>query len=161
MIEITINNNLDIKNSYIEKIKSIAYILDKFIKEYENLNFKVNIVITNNNGIKDINSKFRNINETTDVLSFPMLENYNGKLSYEQYEIEPEKNELFLGDIIISYERAIEQASEYNHSYEREVAFLLTHGMLHLLGYDHDTISRERKMREKQEILLELEGYSR
>jgi len=161
MIEITINNNLNIENDYINKIKNIVYILDKFVKEYKKLNFKVNIVITDNIGIKNINSKYRKINEATDVLSFPMLENYDGILKYEIYEIEPEKNELFLGDIIISYERAIEQAKEYNHSYEREVAFLLTHGMLHLLGYDHDSDKREKIMREKQEILLNIEGYNR
>ncbi|EQI55915.1 putative rRNA maturation factor YbeY [Clostridioides difficile Y266] len=81
----------------------------------------------------------------TDVLSFPLLSD-----DFEDVELEEES----LGDIVVSLERALEQSIEYNHSFEREVCFLICHSMFHLLGYDHDTDENTKEMREKEEHIL-------
>ena len=99
--------------------------LEKLTGEYE-----VNITFVDNEKIKELNSKYRNIDNATDVLSFPMGENGD-------YPINPETNFKILGDIVISVERAVAQSEEYDHSLRRELGFLTTHSMLHLLGYDH------------------------
>ena len=92
----------------------------------------------------------------TDVLSFPQL-------TFEEGEImdRNEKGEVVLGDIIISLERAREQAEEYGHSLKREIAFLTAHSMLHLLGYDHMEPEEEKEMFAKQKEILELAGIPR
>ena len=106
------------------------------------------------------NKEFREIDRPTDVLSFPMLE-YDVPGDFSQIEnqtedcFNPDTGEILLGDIIISLERAKEQAEEYGHSYRREVAFLLTHSLFHLLGYDHENGGLEAmRMREKEEAVL-------
>ena len=95
---------------------------------------EVSLTFTDNAGIRELNSKFRQIDRETDVLSFPLFD-------YEGEADEPVLDEIRnnLGDIVISLEKAQAQAEEYGHSYEREVAFLCVHSMLHLLGYDHET----------------------
>jgi probable rRNA maturation factor len=135
------------------KIKNMSKILTDFVKEQEGINFSLNIIITDNEGIRKYNKTYRDIDRATDVLSFPMLENNDGELIYEPYEIED--GCLLLGDLIISYEKCLEQAASYEHSFDRETAFLLSHGMLHLLGYDHDTKEREALMRDVQEKILQ------
>lgn len=120
--------------------------------EYENFtkNVEISLSIVYNNEIKDLNLKFRNINKETDVLSFPLIENIS--------QIKKSINQnVHLGDIIISIEKAINQASDFNHSLERELTFLIVHSMLHLLGYDHMNEKDEKIMFAKQnEILSEL-----
>lgn len=108
---------------------------------------ELSLMIVSNDEIKTLNNEYRNINEITDVLSFPM---------YDRDElISHDPNiPLSLGDIVISYDRAEEQANEYNHSFERELAFLAVHGFLHLLGYTHDDEEEEKIMFTKQEKLL-------
>ena len=106
---------------------------------------KVSILITDNEGIWEINRNFRNIDAPTDVLSFPNILDFS--------EIGSELP--FIGDIALSVDRAIGQAEEYNHSIEREFAFLVVHGMLHLLGYDHIEKEDEIVMIEKQKEVLE------
>ena len=109
----------------------------------------VSITFTSNNKIKKINNKYRNIDKETDVLSFPM---------FEREEIEKLKEESgiqdILGDIIISVEKVQAQAKEYGHSFKRELAYLITHGMLHLLGYDHMIEKEKAEMRKKEEEIL-------
>lgn len=105
----------------------------------------VSVLITDNEGIRELNRDFRNIDSATDVLSFPAGEEF-------------ESETAMLGDIAISLPRAEEQAEEYGHSLERELAFLTTHGMLHLLGYDHMNAEDETEMRRLQtKILTEME----
>ena len=95
-----------------------------------------------------MNKKFRNIDNSTDVLSFPLGEN-------GVYDINPETGAMQLGDVVISVEHAFAQADLYGHTIEREVAFLTVHSMLHLLGYDHVAGGLEAaKMRDKEEIIL-------
>jgi probable rRNA maturation factor len=127
------------------------------------------LTITDNKEIKRINKEFRDIDKETDVLSFPMLSyekpgdfeflDNDDSISYEFFD--PDSGELILGDIIISYEKALEQAEEYNHSLKREIAFLIAHSMLHLFGFDHmEDDERELMENMQNEILLEL-GISR
>ena len=117
---------------------------------------EISISIVDNEEIHQINKQFRGIDRPTDVLSFPQL-------TFEEGEImdRNEKGEVVLGDIIISLERAREQAEEYGHSLKREIAFLTAHSMLHLLGYDHMEPEEEKEMFAKQKEILELAGIPR
>lgn len=118
---------------------------------------EISVLFTDNAGIQEINASMRNIDKETDVLSFP------------QYEFETPgvlvKDEgypyLLLGDIVLSLEKADEQAKEFGHSYEREVGYLTVHSMLHLLGYDHMTDTDKPIMRAKEEEILEKLGLTR
>lgn len=125
---------------------------------YENFaeECEISVSIVDNEEIRQINRQFRNIDKATDVLSFPMLTFQEG----EQAE-RNEDGEILLGDIIISLERAREQAAEYGHSLKREIAFLTAHSMLHLLGYDHMTPEEEEEMFRRQKEILLLAGFPR
>lgn len=109
---------------------------------------EINVTLVNDDMIKEMNKKFRNIDSSTDVLSFPLGEN-------GEYDIDEDNGCKLLGDIVISMERAMEQAELYGHSLQREVAYLTVHSMLHLLGYDHEAGGLEAvRMREKEEAVL-------
>lgn len=113
---------------------------------------EVSVTFVNNEQIKEYNAQYRNKNIETDVLSFPMGEN-------GVYDINPETGAKILGDIVISIEKAQEQAKAYGHSLQREVGFLTAHSMLHLLGYDHENNNLERvRMREKEELVMDQLG---
>ncbi len=115
----------------------------------------VSVSFVDNDGIRRLNRQYRNVDRETDVLSFPM------------YSFSPDDQplgfgEVELGDIVISLERALFQATEYGHSFEREVAFLAVHSMLHLLGYDHELSEEDDLlMRKKQHEILDLMGLHR
>lgn len=116
---------------------------------------EVSVTLVDNESIRELNNEHRGIDRATDVLSFPMGDG-------ECFEVDPDTDAILLGDIVISLERAKEQAEEYGHSYRREVAFLLTHSLFHLLGYDHvDSEEDERVMFAKQEKVLEKLGITR
>ena len=119
-------------------------------------NCEISVSIVDNEEIRQINKQFRNIDRATDVLSFPMLTFEEG----EEAEVN-ENDEIILGDIIISLERAREQAEEYGHSLKREVAFLTAHSMLHLLGYDHMEPEEEAEMFGRQKEILIQAGFPR
>ncbi|ACZ08800.1 Probable rRNA maturation factor [Sebaldella termitidis] len=123
------------------------------ILEYEKLenteNTYVSFLITTNDVIQNINSEYRGKDTPTDVISFA----YNETENIGPFDI--------LGDIIISAEKVTEQAKEYGHSTEREFYYVLCHGMLHLLGYDHIDDEDKKVMREKEEELLKEIGYER
>ncbi|MDF2673598.1 MAG: ybeY [Clostridiales bacterium] len=138
----------------------IAKAVDAALKfEGFKYNYEISIVITDNAGIKIMNNRFRNIDKETDVLSFPMIEFNNKNLENPIYdisdeEINPETGDVMLGDIVISIEKAYQQAEEYGHSFERELSFLTVHSTLHLLGYDHMIVEDEQVMRKKEEMVL-------
>lgn len=118
-------------------------------------NAEVSVSFVSNSEIRLLNKNYRNKDRVTDVLSFPLMEENN-------VERNPETGYVLLGDIVISLETAVKQASNYGHSLEREIGFLTVHSMLHLLGYDHETSPLdERIMREKEESVLEKLGISR
>ncbi len=117
---------------------------------------EVSVTYTDNAGIHALNLQYRDVDKPTDVLSFPLMD-FSGQ-SDEPVADEPVTS---LGDIVISLERAREQAVEYGHSFEREVAFLTAHSMLHLLGYDHETDEEaDRDMRTRQSAILKAMGLS-
>lgn len=113
---------------------------------------EVSLFLTDDEGIRALNKAYRSVDKATDVLSFG--------LDDEDQPGSPEEP-LLLGDVIVSVERAREQAEEYGHSYEREVAFLVVHGVLHLLGYDHETDGEKEQMRAREEAVLTALGLSR
>ncbi len=123
--------------------------------------YEVNVILIEDEEMKKINFEQRGINNTTDVLSFPFVE-YETPGEFEFLEndfsaFNPETGELILGDILISTEKLLSQAKEYNHSQLRELAFLITHSILHLFGYDHIDDNDRIIMEEKQkEILAQL-----
>ena len=114
---------------------------------YEN-DCEISLTLTDNEGIHALNKQYRGIDAPTDVLSFPQIE-------YENTEEPPTDSDVMLGDVVISLEKAEAQADEFGHSFEREVAFLTVHSMLHLLGYDHiNSEEEETEMREKQSAIM-------
>ena len=116
---------------------------------------EINVMITDNEGIRAINAASRQIDSATDVLSFPMFEMTPGELpeDWDEY-VDPESGRVPLGDMCISLERAIAQAQEFGHSTRREVGYLTIHSMLHLLGYDHlDEAEMKKQMRGREEAI--------
>ena len=116
---------------------------------------EINVLVTNDAGIRSINSASRNIDKPTDVLSFPMFQLTAGQppQDWEDY-IDPETGLCPLGDMAISLERAVAQAKEFGHSVRREVGYLTIHSMLHLLGYDHlDEGEQKAQMRAREEAV--------
>ena len=110
-------------------------------------NAEVSVTFVDNDEIRRLNAKFRDIDAATDVLSFPMGE--NGK-----YDINHATGAKILGDVVISMEKAQQQAEEFEHSFEREVCYLTVHSMLHLLGYDHMVDEEKAVMRAKEEEVM-------
>ena len=111
---------------------------------------EISVLFTDNPGIREINRDMRDIDRETDVLSFPQYEFSSlGVIEKEEWE-----TEIVLGDIVLSLEKAEEQAKEFGHSFERETGYLTVHSMLHLLGYDHMNDEDKKIMREKEEEIL-------
>lgn len=115
--------------------------------EQFNASAEISVSFVDNKEIRALNKLHRNIDSETDVLSFPLGE--NGK-----YDVNIDTGAQMLGDIVISLERASEQANMYQHSFRREVAYLTAHSMLHLLGYDHEDNLDKVRMREKEELVM-------
>lgn len=136
-------------------------------KEGVDIGYELSVVYVDNEIIKKINNDTRGINKETDVLSFPMLEYPEGKVfseSYREYSFGVEylnEGNLVFGDIVVSLEKALEQSKEYNHSFSREVCYLVVHSVLHLLGYDHMEVEEKSVMRKKEEEILESFNISR
>ena len=123
---------------------------EKFTEDCE-----INVTFVDDEMIHQINKEFRNIDKSTDVLSFPLYDEETG------YEYNPENSLITLGDVIISVQHALLQADLYGHSVERELAYLTVHSVLHILGYDHVDNEEERKvMREHEEIVLKKMGLN-
>lgn len=163
--------------SYVENETNVSFdfncqeILDQVMDEVLSMEScpyeaQVNLLLTDNAGIKTYNAQYRNIDRATDVLSFPML-SFDKEADFSAAEndaadcFDPESGELMLGDIIISVEKVKEQAENYGHSEMREFAFLCAHSMLHLCGYDHMTEAEAAVMEQKQETVLQKLGITR
>ncbi len=135
MIKIEINNQqslLDINDDYRHLFEDIACKAAD-MEGYDN--GEISLAFVDNEKIRELNKKYRNLDKATDVLSFPM------------------DNEIW-GDIVISVEMALIQAEEYGHSVKRELSFLFVHGILHLLGYEHQSEGKKKEMRQKEERIL-------
>ena len=126
---------------------------------------EVDVLLTSDEAIREINREERNIDRATDVLSFPAVA-WDAPGDYDSLEpdysvIDPESEELILGDMVISVDHVKAQAQDYGHSEKRELAFLVAHSMFHLLGYDHETEEERLVMEEKQESVLQSLGITR
>lgn len=109
---------------------------------------EISVTFVDNEQIKELNAQYRNKDMVTDVLSFGMGENGN-------YDVDPVTGAQILGDVVISMEKAVEQAKRFDHSLQREVGYLTAHSVLHLLGYDHENDNMGRvHMREKEELVM-------
>ena len=142
-------------------IKRLTEVIEFALKEEEvNMKCEISLLFVDNNEIKEINNETRGINRETDVLSFPMLEYEDKKVfkdMYKDYKFSQsdfDGDELVLGDIVLSLEKALEQSKEFNHSYEREASYLVVHSVLHLLGYDHMEDDDKIIMRSREEDIL-------
>ena len=126
---------------------------------------EVNLTLTDNEGIHAINKEYRQIDRPTDVLSFPMIDYPEpGTFDFLEEEedcFDPESGELTLGDIVISVDKVREQAKEYGHSEQRELAFLVAHSMFHLFGYDHMEEEERKEMEKMQREVLDKLGIVR
>lgn len=154
--------NLQDKIKVTESIDELIKKVSELVLDTESVKVacKVDITLVDDSAIQELNRKYRGIDSPTDVLSFPIIEGCEGQINPEVGDYDEDGHAL-LGDIIISLETAIKQAEEYGHSFERELAFLVTHGMLHLLGFDHEEEEEEKKMLAEQEKVLTKAGYKR
>lgn len=149
---------IEVNEEFIDSLKNvIGFVLGQ---EQVKIPCEVSLLFVDNNEIKEINSETRNIDRETDVLSFPMLDYPEKKVFKEVYidnKFSPsdfDGEELVLGDIVLSLEKALEQSKEFNHSYEREASYLVVHSVLHLLGYDHMEEDDKKVMRSREEDIL-------
>lgn len=147
--------------------RKIAEMVVEEALDYEGFPYEaeVEILLTDNEAIREMNKEQRGIDSPTDVLSFPMIQ-YEEAGEFDFLEnrpdcFHPETGEALLGDIVISKEKVLSQAEEYGHSALREYAFLIAHSMLHLLGYDHMEEDERLIMEKKQNEILERLGISR
>ncbi|HHV29680.1 rRNA maturation RNase YbeY [Acetivibrio mesophilus] len=150
----------------IEVSDEILELMEKAVKtclEHEKFEhpYEISIILMDNEKIREVNTEQRNIDKPTDVLSFPIVDMYEGVVKSSQGDFDMDEGRIILGDILISLEKAKEQSIEYGHSFERELIFLLTHGVFHLLGYDHDRAEREKKMFDKQDTILKILNLER
>lgn len=159
---VTIERESDIPLPFSEQEVAEAVISETL--DYEDCPYEVqvNIILTTNEEIRQINLEQRGVDAPTDVLSFPMIE-YAYPSDFTVLEgdsmdnFDPDSGELILGDIVISVDKVMEQAEKYNHGVKREYAFLIAHSMLHLFGYDHmDEVERENMEIRQDEILNRL-----
>ena len=143
--------------------KLLEAVLEKEGCPYE---AQVNLLLTDNEGIRWYNKEYRKIDKATDVLSFPMI-SFEKEADFSIVEnsyadcFDPQSGELMLGDIVISVEKLKEQAIEFGHSQRREFAFLVTHSLLHLCGYDHMEPAESQIMEQKQKEILDGVGITR
>ena len=154
---------VEIEYNQIQENKEYEMIIEQAIKncfEEENLtgkNVEINVILTNAEVIRQINSEYRKIDKSTDVLSFPMFEKDEIAIIQENGSIIPE----VLGDIVISIEQVRKQAQEYGHSFERELSYMVVHGFYHIMGYDHMEEKDKKEMRQKEEVILKKIGLER
>lgn len=145
------DKNLD---KYEDIYKDLALFTLNYLKRNKNVSIEVNFVSLDT--IHEINREYRSIDRPTDVISFAFLDDVEGEI-----KINSEDVMILLGEIIISNEQAEKQAKEYGHSLHRELCFLFVHGLLHLLGYDHQTEEQEKEMFALQDKILEEKGIER
>lgn len=151
-------DKIEVKEELVKRINEVCNVALK--EEQVEVEYQISLLFVDNNEIKEINNETRNIDRETDVLSFPMLDFDSGNVFKDQYlnykfdEVYLDGEELVLGDIVLSLEKALEQSEEYNHSFEREVCYLVVHSILHLLGYDHMEEEEKLIMRAREEYIL-------
>ena len=161
-----VENETEVSFSF--DIKAVADMVMEAVLTQEGCPYEaqINLLLTDNDGIRTYNNDYRNIDKETDVLSFPNVD-YENPADFSIVEemeaayFDPDSDELILGDIIVSVDKVKEQALSYNHSEKREFAFLIAHSMLHLCGYDHMEEEEAKVMEAKQEEVLNRLGITR
>lgn len=162
MVSLIYIENMQNKIEVSEELKKqIGAVIDFALKEEDlNQSYEISVLLVDNEEIKTINREHRNIDKVTDVLSFPMLDYPKGRVFKDVYKdfifgktfLDGEN--LVLGDMVLSLEKAREQSEEYGHSFSREVFYLIIHSVLHLLGYDHMNEEEKTLMRLREEDIL-------
>lgn len=149
-MNILIENETD--KEFEDYYEDIELVIKKTL-EFEKFpqNVEISVTFISDEDMKELNKKFRNIDKTTDVLSFPLIDDFSN-VNFDET--------IYLGDIIISSEKAISQAYEYGHSIRREITFLTIHSVLHLLGYDHMEELEEKEMISKQKEIFKLSNIA-
>ena len=140
-----------------------SYLAAAFSDEFDcNVPAAVEVVIVDEEEIKRLNAEFRKIDKVTDVLSFPSLDGiFKKSIKGEDFPFEVEDGVLNVGSIAVCKQVAARQAEEYGHTFQRELNYLITHGVCHLFGYDHMTDADKSEMREKEEKVLSKLGLTR
>ena len=164
----TLNFEEEITVPFDFEYESLAREVISFTLDHENFPYEseVNLTLTDNDGIHEINKMYRQIDRPTDVLSFPML-SYEAAGDFSKLEddyddnFNPDTGEIMLGDIVISVDKVLEQAESYGHTPRREYAFLIVHSMLHLFGYDHMEAGEAEQMEAKQREILDAMNITR
>ena len=146
---ILVNNIQEIKPLENESLRLLEEVLQGGLIFHQKPQAEVSVVLVSNDYIRELNLEYRGMDQPTDVLSFAMVEDNDGGAV-----VWPQDAPELLGDIYISIERAVEQAKEYNHSFTRELCYLAVHGLLHLLGFDHQTAEQTEVMRAEEEKIL-------
>ncbi len=142
----------DVKLSAIEEESLKEAAQKAFAAEGVDFDFEISVVITDNEGIREINRDYRNIDKETDVLSFPQYDFVNPTVFAQ--DPTDSQGEIMLGDIVISKEKVSSQAEEIGHSFERELQYLTVHSCLHLLGYDHISEEDKKIMRAREKQIM-------
>ena len=150
-------------------IEEVATLVAAKVLETEGCDHEVEIslIITDDEGIREMNNEFREIDRPTDVLSFPNVSYENpGDFAVMDGEqnidlLNPDTGNIMFGDIVVNENRVREQAKEYGHSEKREFAFLIAHSMLHLFGFDHEDEGEREEMERMQREILDSIGVSR
>lgn len=161
-IKITFHGHKDCRDKEAEKLMKLAANA-AMVRLFPNMHASVDITLLNGEQIAEINGEYRQKPIVTDVLSFPMIDMLNGQYDGDlQIEMDPDTGKIPLGDMFICVSRAREQALEFGHSFERECAYLTTHSILHLLGYDHERDEQDRVlMRQLEEEIMKNIGMPR
>ena len=144
-----------------EKVQALEEAMTDFVQG--DVPLSIEFVFVDEEEIRRLNRELRDTDKVTDVLSFPSLDDIKGEDLYAEdfpYEIDEEGN-LMIGSVAVCVKRAQEQAEEYGHSFERELHYLLVHGIMHCLGYDHMPDEEKADMREKEEWVLGKLGITR
>ena len=159
--QIRIGFSTEVENE--DEVRALVEKCARNVLSRENVDFpaEIDITVVDADTIREMNAEYRSKDSVTDVLSFPMYEFYNGE-PREELDEEPDTGCVMLGDMILCYTRACEQAKEFGHSAARECGYLTTHSMLHLLGYDHERNDKDtRLMRSKEEEYMNAIGLTR
>ena len=159
--QIRIGFSTEVENE--DEVRALVEKCARNVLSRENVDFpaEIDITVVDADTIREMNAEYRSKDSVTDVLSFPMYEFYNGE-QREELDEEPDTGCVMLGDMILCYTRACEQAKEFGHSAARECGYLTTHSMLHLLGYDHERNDEDtRLMRSKEEEYRNAIGLTR
>ena len=158
--EIILETEVEVDQAVTDRIESV--IRTALEEQGVELPCEISVLLTDDEGIHQINLDMRGVDRPTDVLSFPMFELEPGVPPEGEDYLDPESELCPLGDMCISLERAEAQAAEFGHSVEREICYLTVHSVLHLLGYDHlDEGPMKAQMREREEAILEKLGITR